>query len=716
MATFSDSWHRIAQLKVELRPQVRVHRQMIRGERWFVLQDPLANQFFRVRRQAWAVLSRCDGTHTLETLWRDALERDPEGAPGQQELLQLLAQLHAGNLITTDVPADTQRIFERQRKRQRREMTGKLLGIMFARLPIFNPDAILKRLLPLFGWLFSRTGFVLWLLVVGFGLKTVIDNFGALADQTQGVLAPGNLPLLYFCLVGLALIHESGHAFACRKFGGQVPVIGIMLLIFTPLPYVDVTSSWSFRERRRRLIVGAAGMMFELAVAAAAAVVWSVTAPGLVNALAFNVMFLASVSTLLFNINPLLRFDGYYLMSDMMRLPNLYTRAQSQVKHLWERHVLGLPRSLPVAQDRREAFWLTFYGIASALYRVFLCASIIFFVAGRFLILGLLMAVFCIVAWVFVPIGKGIHYLVTNPALDRRRGRAWGGTAAAVGIPLLFLALVPIPRTFTVPGVVEADPHSLVLAEAPGTVVEILAPAGSFVTAGQPLVRMENESLLAERRATSARLLEARSRARAALREGATFYATALRYQEAVERQARYLDQQIDALVVRARHDGIWTAPMLEQRPGMHLPRGSVIGEVLGGDTMRFTAVVPQGRGAVLFDDSEPLREVRLRLRGQSDVTLRRLEPEILPGERLLLPSPSLGWRGGGPVPVRDDDERGVVAKDPFFAVQVALPEDPRVTPFHGQTGRLLLVRAPAPALTQLWEAFRQLLQRRFQL
>ena len=716
MATFSDSWHRVAALRVTLRPQVQVHRQAVRGERWFVLHDPVANAFFRVRRSSWAVLGRFDGERTIGDLWREAIERDPEEAPGQQELVQLLAQLHAAGLLIADVPEDTRRVFERQRKRSRRELTGRLLGIMFARFPLVNPDPWLKRALPLVGWVFSKFGFALWLVLLALGAYHLIDQWPALADQSQGVLAPGNLPLLYLSLVGLALLHESGHAFACRRYGGQVPTLGVMLLIFTPLPYVDVTSSWSFRQRRHRLLVGAAGMMTELAVAAVAAVLWARTGPGLVNSLAFNVMFLASVSTLLFNLNPLLRFDGYYLLCDAAGLPNLQPRAQRQLRYLWEKHVLGLPRPDAPAQDRQEAVLLTAYGIAAAIYRVFLCAGIILFVAGRFLLVGLVMAVFCLVVWGLLPTAKGIHYLVTSPALDRRRERAWTGAAAAIGLPLLLLGLVPVPRGLVVAGVVEAEPHSLVVAEAAGVVVEVLAPEGARVEAGQPLLRLENAELLAERAAAVARRAEAAARLRAALRADASRMDAARRHLEAVEKQAAYVEQQVAALVVRARHAGEWVAPGLAQRPGMLVPRGAVLGEVLGEGGARFVAVVPAGRGEVLFDASAPLRAARLRLRGQLETTLLLPPPKISPGERLLLPSPALGWRAGGPVAVRDNDPEGMMARDPFFVVTVELPPDGGLVPYHGQTGRLRLVRPPAPLLVQGWEALRRLLQRRFRL
>lgn len=716
MNTFSESWHRLAPLRLSLRPQVRVHRQHVRGETWFVLHDPLANQFFRLRRPAWDLLARCDGIRPLQEIWDLCLERDPDGALGQTEVLQLLAQLHAANLIAADIPADTLRIFERHRKRRQREFAGKLLGFMFARFPLFNPDRLLERGLPLVGWLFSKVGLAAWLVLVASGLKVAIDHFPALADQSQGVLAPDNLALLYVALAGLSLLHEAGHAFACKRFGGAVPTLGVMLLVFTPLPFVDVTSSWSFRSRRHRMIVGAAGMMTELAVASLAAWVWASTGPGLINSLAYNVMFLASVSTLLFNANPLLRFDGYYLLSDGANLPNLYPRAQQQVKFLAERWLLGLTQLTAPAQNAREGRWLATYGITSAVYRVFVCAAIILFVAGQFLLLGALMAVFCLVAWGVVPLVKGLHFLVTSPRLDRRRGRAWGGVALGIGVPLLLLGLIPVPRTFVVPGLIETDPYTVVVAEAPGFVTEILAPTGADVSAGQPLLRLVNAGLREELRAADARVAEARLRERSALRDGSVHHATAGRYREAAAQQHDYLQQQNTALTINARQAGRWVAPRLADQDGMFLPRGAHVGEIVGQGQAHFVAVVPQGSAAGLFDRDAPIRHVKLRLRGRSDETLTLAAPTVLPGQGQQLPSAALGWQGGGPVPVREDDTSGRQAREPFFTLEVPLPADFARTTLHGQTGRLLVVLPPAPVLSQSWDAFRRLLQKRFQL
>ena len=237
---------------------------------------------------------------------------------------------------------------------------------MFARFPLLDPDRFLVRTLPVVGKLFSPAGAVLWLAAVAWALKLVADHFNEAMDEAQGAIAPGNLFLLYAAMVMVKVLHEFGHAYACRKFGGEVHAMGVLLMVFTPVPYVDATSAWGLRERWRRVLVGSAGMVVETGVAALATFVWAATGAGTLHALAYNVMLVASVSTLVFNLNPLLRFDGYFILSDLVGIPNLSQRAMAQLRAWAERWLFGLRREQGPATSRAEAAWLGAYEIGRA--------------------------------------------------------------------------------------------------------------------------------------------------------------------------------------------------------------------------------------------------------------------------------------------------------------------------------------------------------------
>ena len=711
--TFSESWHRVAGVKAALRPTVAARRQKFRGENWYVLQDAFNNQFFRLRPAAYDFVARLRSDRTVEEIWREALEHDPENSPGQEEAIRLLTQLHYANLLFYDQPSDSDRFFERYRQRKQRELKSKLLAIMFVRIPLFDPDRILVQVLPYTRLLFSWWGALVWALVVGAAVKVCIDNADQLFAQAEGVLAPGNLVLLYAGMVIIKSLHEIGHALTCRHYGGEVHILGVMLLVFTPLPYMDATSSWSFRSRRERALVGAAGMVTELFIAALAVFVWAATGPGVLHSLAYNMMFVASVSTIIFNANPLLKFDGYYILSDLADLPNLYTRARRQWAYLFERYLYGVKQAVRVADSDREAQWLTVYGVASGAYRVLVFAGIILFVADKYLLLGVLMVAILIVTWVMVPPYRLVKYLATSPRIERTRGRAISATAGIVVAVLLLTAIVPFPNRFRVPGVVEAEHHSLVTAESGGRLEAVLATRGQFVEAGTPLVRLSDWELDNDLRALEAQWRQVLATEQWAMSQRASDLEPILQRKAAIDQQRGQLRERQDALTVRASRDGVWVAPGIHDQVGSWQHRGAAFGQLIDPSSYKFAAVVPQDEAANLFVDA--IHRAEVRLHGRAGDNLPVADLEIIPFQSDQLPSPALSWLAGGDIETDDSDQSGTKSVEPFFLIYSKLPADV-VTFYHGQSGRLRLSLDSEPILVQLWRELRQLLQQRYQI
>lgn len=711
--TFSESWHRVAGVRAALRPTVEARRQKFRGENWYVLQDAFNNQFFRLRPAAYDFIARLRPDRTVEDIWREALENDPENAPGQEEAIRLLTQLHYANLLFYDRPSDSDQFFERYRQRKQRELKSKLLAIMFVRIPVFDPDRILQRVLPWTQHLFSWWGALVWAVVVGAAAKVCIDNADRLWAQAEGVLAPGNLVLLYAGMVIIKSLHEVGHALTCRHYGGEVHVLGVMLLVFTPLPYMDATSSWSFRSRRERALVGAAGMVTELFIAALAVFVWAATGPGVVHSLAYNMMFVASISTIIFNANPLLKFDGYYILSDLADLPNLYTRARKQWAYLFERYLYGVKQAMQVADSEREGQWLTIYGAASGAYRVLVFAGIILFVADKYLLLGLLMVALLIVTWIMVPPYKLVKYLATSPRIERTRGRAISATAGIVVGLLLLTAIVPFPNRFRVPGVVEAENHSMVTGESGGRLEEVLATTGEAVSAGTPLVRLVDWELKNDLRALDAQWRQVLATEQWAMSQRSSDLDPILQRKAAIEQQRAQLREREIALTVRAGRDGVWVAPGIRDQIGSWQHRGTPFGQLIDQSSFRFAAVVPQDEAANLFVDK--IHRAEVRLHGRAGENLEVGDLEIIPFQSDQLPSAALSWLAGGEIVTDESDDSGKTSVEPFFLIYSTLP-DSTTEFFHGQSGRLRLSLPAEPILVQLWRELRQLLQQRYQI
>lgn len=711
-STFSESWYRIAQQRLALRPQVTVRRQYFRGERWYVLHDPFNNQFYRIRPSAYDFVVRLRPDRTVDAVWHECFAADPDEAPGQEEALNLLAQLHAANLLHSALTPDSAALFARYKKRRQREKRALLFNAMFARVPLLDPDALLKRGLPLLKALFSWGGLLVWLVVVGAAMKVGIDHWPRLKDQSEALLAPGNLAWLYIGLVVVKLVHEFGHAAACRRYGGEVHTMGVMFLLFTPVPYMDATASWSFRSRWQRALVGASGMIVELFVAALAMFVWAATGPGVLHSIAYNMIFVASLSTVVFNANPLLRFDGYYILSDLLDVPNLHQRSAAVLRHWVEGRAFGAKKSISPARTAREAGWLGAFAITSGIYKLLVFSAILFYLADQFLVLGLLMAAVCAVMWICVPIYRLVVYLATSPRLERTRPRAVGVVVGTAVVLLVGLQVVPFPHRFRAPGVIQAGRHAIVVAPVAGAVAETFVADGSVVAAGQPLFRLKSPELDLRLAGARAQLEEsAAMRRRALLRATADLAPLAAR-EEAVRTLVRRLEEERAALTVTAAQAGRWVAPALRDLVGVWVDRGTELGQLVDGSEFYFSAIVSQEDASRLF--SESIQRAEVKVAGQAAVTLPVTRRLVIPVDRRQLPSAALGWAGGGEVAVDGRNASGTQAAESFFEVRATVEPTAAATLLHGRGGRIRFELEPEPLLTQWTRQFRQLLQKRY--
>lgn len=716
LPTFSESWHRVARQSIYLRPEVQAQRQRARGERWIVLCQPYSNRYFRLTPSAYDFVSRLRPGRTVEEVWKECLERFPDESPGQEEVIQLLAQLYHANLLHYGLANDSQELFRRYKERRQKDLRSRFLNLMFIRVPLFDPDGLLNRTVGLVGQVFSKLGFLVWLAVTIAGLKVVADHFPKLADQAQGVLAPSNLGWLYLAIILTKGLHEFGHAYACKRHGGEVHVMGLMLLVFTPAPYVDATSSWGFRSRWRRIAVAAAGVYVELFLAAIAALVWQRSSPGLLHNLCYNVMFAASVSTLLFNLNPLLRFDGYYIFSDLVGIPNLYDRSLQQLRHLSARYLLGAKQSASPARSQAEAYWLGLYGLSSIIYRFLIFAGIILFISTHYLLLGVIMALFCLVGWLIVPVVRLVNFLATSPTLARCRPRAVAVTALLLGGILALLQFLPFPSHFRAAGVVKAADRAEVRTPVNGAIVEIHLASGRKVMANQPLFRLENPDLALQRSGAQARLREVEARIQAATgREPPVLKPLEFQRESALKAVER-LEKQMADLLVKAPRSGLWIAPDIEQQKMRWNPQGSPIGVVVDPDSVEIHAIVPQDEANRLFQGE--VRSAEARLVGQASQLVRLRDLRIIPGERHELPSRALGWAGGGEIMTDMRDPEGRFSAEPFFEVRgrIADEDRPLVSAFHGRSGKIRFDVGSEPLLPRCVRRLRQLFQKRYQI
>ncbi|NRB01207.1 MAG: PqqD family protein, partial [Rhodobacteraceae bacterium] len=373
----SSDWYRVAPLKPRLRGHVEVHRQLFRGDVWFILQDRHSGKYHRITPAANYMLALMNGRRTMQQIWEAACDRFDEEPPTQSETIRLLSQLHGADLIASDLLPDLAEVGQRYAQNERQSMIARIRNPMAIRVPLFDPDAFLTATVGLVRWIFTPVGFVLWLGLVVAGLVLFGLNFDLLTDGFRDqVLAAENLIVIALAYPVVKALHELGHGYATKVWGGEVHEIGVMFLVFIPVPYVDASSSVAFDSKWRRAVVGGAGIMVELALAALALIFWINAEPGLARAFAFNVMLIGGISTVLFNGNPLLRFDGYFVLADLIEIPNFGQRANKYIFYLIRRYLFRIKAADSPVTARGERAWMFFYAIAAFIYRLFISFAI----------------------------------------------------------------------------------------------------------------------------------------------------------------------------------------------------------------------------------------------------------------------------------------------------------------------------------------------------
>jgi len=685
--TFSPFWHRVRAMKPRLRPHVEITRQHYRGRRWHVVHDPTSNQFYRLNPVAHDYVSSLDGARTIEDAWKLSLGKFGDLAPTQNEIIQLISQLYSSNLLSVDSTPETEQLLRRGRDRTRRKITSQAVGIMYFKIRAFNPDRILAWCEPIFRPLLNIWGFLAWLAFAIWTLANLLPYWDRLKDGFQELYAPQNLILIPFSYAVVKAIHEFGHGIICKRFGGQVPEFGFMLLVLFPSPYVDASSTWSFASKWQRMAVGAGGMIFELFVAGLCAWAWISGIKGgmdpTLRQLLFNAMFTASVSTVLFNANPLMRFDGYYILADLLETPNLQQRSTKMLQHLMQKYVYRLKNLISPSTLRGEQAILIAYGLLAGAYRIFLFISITLFVLGQFFAVGLVLALWTAAAWFIIPIGKFVHWNAASPQLGDKRARGILTSVALVTAMFIIIGLIPMPDRRRGVGVVESTARSGVYFDTDGFVVQVHKRPGEAVAAGEPIVTLENEDLYQRKRGLEAQRAEFEIQAREGISQGQSAIAQVSAERIAVvDENIDEAQRRIDALVVKAPHDGRMIGGDPEQRMGAYVKRGELLCEVVDTSSLRVAAAMDQRQSGWLFARSgEPNRlpwsTVEVRPVSDIDTVLPAGNIRTVDAGQRLLPSAAIGYSGGGAVEIDSQEKSGRVAKRPVFTLYMDLAPDP---------------------------------------
>jgi putative peptide zinc metalloprotease protein len=627
-----------------LRSDLEVARREIGGRVEVVLKDPPSNRFFRLGETEWFIARLLDGRRSLADVRSRTLEQFPNLKLPEDEVRHFVSRLAMAGMLRLTGRQDLERLLAAPKRGWIVHLLALPGRLFYLRLPLVNPDRFISWLAPRVRWMGRPRAMMLWGLMILAAVLLLAGNTGRLLEPRAEFLSPRGILWLVVALVVVKVVHEIAHAAVCRNYGGRVSEMGLVLIVFTPCLYCDVSDAWMFPERRKRLAVTAAGIAVELVLAALATVVFVLTRPGWLHQAAFSLMVTASVSTLLFNANPLLRYDGYYLLSDLIEVPNLRLRARRYIAALGRRWVFGTPMTDTDCPDTHRGL-IAGYAVASYLYGWFILYAILGIVYRKLEPYGLqtlagTLIVLSVAAQVGVPMARllsAIGRMLRTPGRTRQFLRpALIATVLLVAVTVL----LSVPVDLTVSHACEiqaAAPIDLRTAQA-GFVTRVTVSGGASVERGQRLIVLENRELThqleraeADCRANQIRLKQAQAADRQSEVRQLEMMAVQL---EEVRRDAK---AKVDQLVITTPRAGRLLAERPEDLVGRYFEAGDLLlrvserGQVKAALEVseRTAEKVPVGSVADLRVHGLPRRTFRGRI-ARSASTASRQTPAVL--------------------------------------------------------------------------------------
>ncbi len=667
-------WQYVSVLKPKLRSNVHVIKQDYRQERWYLLHDTSNGRFIRINRAAYQVVGRLDGDSTMA----DILALINENlASGEEEVnpnhvLAVISQLHEAEFLKGAIPLSAQEVLNRYHRNTRFRRLKMLANPLAVKVPLLDPDSLLNKLLPLARLCFSRLGLMFWLLA--FAVATTIA--GANSSQLFADIANislGNYALFSLCVLypSIKILHELGHGLVIKTLGGEVHEAGINFLLFFPVPYVDGSASCAFRDKYKRALVGAAGILVELFIAFCALIVWSLVEPGLIQDMALYCFVIASVSTVLFNANPLLRFDGYYVLEDIIEIPNLSTRARKYYLYLTQYYILGLKEAKSPVTAIGERRWFASYGLIAPIYRLLILFTIASYLISQFFIVGVILATWAMLKQVFIPLYQGICFLLLNEQVAEKRLRA----GLMLSLCLLLIAgmlAVPVSLTTQAQGIVWLGDDSRIVAQASGFISPNATTQDREIVKGEVIAILSNEELQTEHRILQSKLRELQTKKVATLEKSRVESRMISDAIKSAKAQLALKDSRVNQLTIRAKTDGFLVVSDEKLRGDSYVKQGDLLAYIVRNKPSVIRAVISQEKIGLLESGAISAQVMFSHQPGHV------FNAEIIrqvPAASRTLPSASLGMSGGGEIKQDSNDRSGLTAAEDFFIVDLVLPE-----------------------------------------
>jgi putative peptide zinc metalloprotease protein len=643
-----------------LRDGLRWTFQQIAGEGSYLLEDPLGGRFYRLGRREYEFAKRLDGRQTVSDLVATSARGDSGAALEAGEATSLVRMLIDAGLVTTADSDHAERVWDEVNSKQDSKRTlGKMGQIMFLKLPLGNPDRFFAAAATRMSWLTGPFFGFIWLATLLWGAVAIFGEKERFAAQMSGLFDFGNLWILGGLWLVLKVFHECWHGLVCRRFGGVVPEAGVtLLLLTTPLGYVNASSSTAFASKWQRIAVSAAGIYGELFVAALAAILWAKVEPGALSGALHQVVVLSSITTLLFNANPLMRFDGYYILSDLLDIPNLFTKGQKVSQWIFRRWILGMKKAkFPLPKTDRIRLIMA-YGLAASVWKVMVVVGLFITAAFLFEGAGLILAVFAGAVMIVQWIAGMAEYLKKSATAEGLRPvRLVLRVATMLGLITAALFLIKVTPTAKAPAVVQDVRGGAVRIDCPGLLTQLFVSDSEQVKEGELLARLENIEEISRLHQLETEIESSRLRRDQFLEDGEIAASQAESENlAALEGIAKDLRTYTASLELRAPRAGIVDGRHLELLLGTWIEPGRLLLSVAAEDAKELIILAAAEDRESFEEARRANREVAFQPRGRLQVWKAALR-DTVPRASLEPAHFALIAPGDGPLPVKQRGE-----------------------------------------------------------
>lgn len=663
---FFDEWFLFSHLRFSLLSNAQLVRQHNRGSVEYIVLNRLDGQVFRLSTEAYQFVGRLDGSRSVNDAWYEAMDILGDEVLSQREAANLLSQLYKAGLIRTSESPNHEVFEEESKQRRRKQILAKLKSPLAIKVPLFDPNRFLDKTHWIAALLLSPLFVTLFLLLLVTGLIQFITHFEEFQGATStSLLSLENLLLISLLYPIVKALHEFGHAYFVKYWGGEVHEMGVMFLVFFPIPYVDASSSLSFSSKYPRMWVGLAGILVEMGITAVAMHLFVLADLGLVKSIAYNLILICGVSTLIFNGNPLLKFDAYYVLSDWWEEPNLQKVSQGQLGYLIKRYLLGILE----AKGRSRSFGantrLVVYSITSFLYRMSVMITIALWVATEYFIFGILMAAMSVFFGFLLPLWKFLVAPVKDSELRThpvRTGFVYLGLFAAI---VWGVGFWPAPQTVTLDGLVKPPEESIIRVELGGR-LERYQRSPKRVNEGAELARVYSELLVENRSTLVDRLNTARLVTELSTNPNERRQA---RLTEAwIKAQLDEIDSRLSAGLIQANSAGRWI-PLSNLLVGSYVAQGDLVGYLLRGQGGKIVTLIPE-------EQVEQIKNSRVKVSRLAELD-QSYSVSLLtqsPASSRVVEDARFTVNGGGNIAVQQDAEGRSVATRAYITLDLELP------------------------------------------